>query len=653
MKTFLKSISAVMMSVLLVLCGMPHVKAEEDFDEFLKQEWKTMMESDYTTMHFSVKDPSSMGLTKPEVSWGHVSYDEFAKNAENAKKSLDHLHQFSYDKLTESQKIDYLVYERYLKTDAVVNSSGNFSEMFNPYNGLYSNLTTTMTEFIFYTREDIDDYLILIEDYPRYLDEMLAFTDEQVKKGYFMSDNALDVQLEQMEDFIEKGEENPLVVIFNKNIDKFEGLTDEEKDAYKEKNLDLVLNRILPAVAKAAEQLETYRGTRKVASVREYPDGMEYYTVLANMKCSSDESLQEKYDYLKKAVRETVESYQKYMVNNLNPEFLTGDIPIQQAEFNSPEEILQYLSQHLEGFPKGPDITYEISYLDPSVANPSVMAYYLSTPIDDVHDNVIRVNGESDAGNDINTMYYTLAHEGLPGHMYQFTWYYSQEYNPLRHDLNVIGYTEGWAQYVERIMLERSPLDRMSIESTAANVFLGYALQSWLDIAYNGLGYTDEQVLSELQAIGLGNGIDIEAVKTSVLDMPGQILPYGYGMAKFWELRERTESALEGEMDLEQFHLTLLTNGPRPFNLVEKDVAAYVESKGKTLPKDFTFMAHEVDTSSTSGLGSAVSFATQHPFVVLGIALLIFLLIIVITILIIRALIRLITGKKKKKAEAE
>jgi len=266
---------------------------------------------------------------------------------------------------------------------------------------------------------------------------------------------------------------------------------------------------------------------------------------------------------------------------------------------------------------------------------------------------VIRVNGESDAGNDINTMYYTLAHEGLPGHMYQFTWYYSQEYNPLRHDLNVIGYTEGWAQYVERIMLERSPLDRMSIESTAANVFLGYALQSWLDIAYNGLGYTDEQVLSELQAIGLGNGIDIEAVKTSVLDMPGQILPYGYGMAKFWELRERTESALEGEMDLEQFHLTLLTNGPRPFNLVEKDVAAYVESKGKTLPKDFTFMAHEVDTSSTSGLGSAVSFATQHPFVVLGIALLIFLLIIVITILIIRALIRLITGKKKKKAEAE
>ena len=57
----------------------------------------------------------------------------------------------------------------------------------------------------------------------------------------------------------------------------------------------------------------------------------------------------------------------------------------------------------------------------------------------------------------------------------------------------------------------------------------------------------------------------------------------------FWGLRQRTEDALGSEFDLEEFHKCVLSYGPRPFEMVEEDLKEYVESKGGTLPDDFTF----------------------------------------------------------------
>jgi len=643
MNRFLNRISIVLMSALLLLTGFIPAQAEgEDFDEFLKQEWKEMMD-DYVTMHYSVKDYQAEGLTKPDVNLGEVSYEEYARIVEERKASLDHLHQFDYESLDERQKIDYLVYEENLNNDIAVFSYPNFKEMFNPYSGAHSDLTTTFTEFTFYTKDDIDDYLILADDYDRYVDEMIEFTRKQAEQGYFMRDVALDVQLGQMKEFIDKGEENPFIVIFNNNVDAFEGLTEEERTAYKERNRDLVLNQIIPSNQKAMEFLETLRGSRSVSgSIYEYPDGKEYFEKYVRLKTSDEGDIRQKFDYLSEAVKDSFE----YLMDTALS--FDGDPQEQMTQFKDPEDILAYLSEHLEGFPKGPDINYVASYLDPSVANPSVMAYYLATPIDDVTNNVIRVNGTSVGGDDMTTMYYTLAHEGFPGHMYQFTWYYSQDYNPIRHDLSAIGYTEGWAQYVEKIMLNRSPLNPSAQEYQAVNVFVSYALQAAIDLAVNGLGYGEKELGDWLKGLGLGEGMDTKELYDAVVDMPGMILPYGYGIAKFWELRERTESALGEDFDLEDYHLQILTNGPRNFNIVETDLKKYVESKGKVWPSQYTLFEHERPEGMV-GIGGIVNFIYQHRTAFLIGAIVVVLLVLLLLFFLIRGILRLIFGKKKKK----
>ncbi|WP_289445788.1 DUF885 family protein, partial [Klebsiella pneumoniae] len=55
-------------------------------------------------------------------------------------------------------------------------------------------------------------------------------------------------------------------------------------------------------------------------------------------------------------------------------------------------------------------------------------------------------------------LYTTLAHEGYPGHLYQTTYYASQNPSPIRSLLNFGGYVEGWATYAEMCSYYLTPL---------------------------------------------------------------------------------------------------------------------------------------------------------------------------------------------------
>ena len=75
-----RKLSALLASALLSFCLFAPVRAEgEDFDAFLTSQWIRMMEEDYTSMHFSVKDYRAMGIKKPVVSLGEISYEAFKK----------------------------------------------------------------------------------------------------------------------------------------------------------------------------------------------------------------------------------------------------------------------------------------------------------------------------------------------------------------------------------------------------------------------------------------------------------------------------------------------------------------------------------------------------------------------------------------------
>ncbi len=646
MKKTAVKLSAVLLALLVFLGGFQPVRAEADFDAFLEEKFREAMESDYTGLHFGFVDYKGYGLKKPEVKWPDISYASIAEEQAAAQKTLDELHQFSYDSLNDRQQHDYLAYEHDLMDTIALDAYPDYEEVYNPYGGYFSDVQTLLTEFVLYDKESAEDYLTLTEDYVRLMDVMNEFTKQQAAKGYFMRDAALDEALKQMREFVDKGEENPLIVIYSNSIDQLEGLTDEERTSFRDRNRDLVLNKVFPAVENAMKVLESLRGSRSVdGSLYYYPEGKEYYKALVARKTSSSDSVEEVKEYLGKALKDIYAfAVGTGLTASEGADVTTG--------LETPEEVLEYLRSHMKDFPPGPAVTYTPSYLDQSVANPAVMAYYMDAPFDDVTRNVIRINGNAVAGDPV-TLYYTLAHEGFPGHLYQMTWYHSQDINPMRYNISAIGYTEGWAQYVEKIMLDRSPLTENSADSAFANTFLGYVMQAYADLCVNGLGYDAQQLADDMASLGLF-GMDAENLKPvyeAVVDQAGTIIPYGYGMCRFWEFNERTKQALGDKFNLEEFHLTVLTNGPRPFESVESDLAKYVESKGKKLPEKFTFFSEKAGSASAIA-GKMLLFVTTHLKEVMIAAVIVVILLLVVLVLILRALFKWLFGRKKRKEAA-
>jgi hypothetical protein len=387
-----------------------------------------------------------------------------------------------------------------------------------------------------------------------------------------MTDAALDSTLDGIAKFVAKTDNNPLIQIFNQNIDKFEGLTEEQRVAYKEKNRDFILNTYIPEYQKLAQELETFRGTRTSSSLYDLPDGKEYYAALLRSKSSSSASLQELFELTDEQLKRLIDEARSLYLNAKKSDNLEETLPEKD-----PTEILNTLQGQLQEFPKGPEVTFTASYLDPSVANDAIVAYYMQPPIDDIVNNVIKINGAN--VNSTNEMYTTLAHEGFPGHLFQITWYLNTNPNPLRTQLSNIGYTEGWAMYCEDVAWAYCELNDGAKEENRINTNLNYILPAQADFLVNGMGWDEKKLGKYYESLGLNAAAASNVIK-AVTQEPASIVPYGIGLTYYLHFRDQAKAALGRKFDVVEFNRMLLTHGDRPFDIVQKDLEKYLEASG-------------------------------------------------------------------------
>ncbi len=573
----MKKIRNILMAAAAALC-MPfsavRTAAEKDenqaFEKFMDSEFREMMESDYMTMHFTLKDFAKTGYDKPDLTVGDASWESYEEAYQEGLDTAAVLKSFDYDALSEENKINYDTYLFYLERLNEMNAMPQLDFVFAP-NGVLDNLTVNFTEFAFYREEDINDYLEVLSTVDSYLDECMELTRRQAADGFFMCDAALNTTLESIDKFTGKTEDNELIIIFNKNIDAMEGISEAHRQEYKDRNRDIVLNEYIPAYQRAGEELKKLQGSRRGGdSIYDLEGGREFYESLLKFKTSSNLSPQEIFDLADGYLRQELQTYILMMYLG------EGDLEEARPQEDA-ESVLHFLQNHLEDFPAGPDVTFTASYLDPSVAKPSTVAYYLNPPIDDVTDNIIRING--DLVGDTNELYTTLAHEGFPGHCYQITWFLNQNPHPLRSQITTLGYTEGWAMYVQDWAWRNSGLSAESAELQRLDLNVSYMLNAAADVAVNGLGYDRNELETYLSELGLSADA-AESLYDFVCEQPGLITPYGIGLIQFLKLKDMAEASLGEQFNLKEFNTVLLTGGDRPFALVEADVRKYIENKG-------------------------------------------------------------------------
>lgn len=573
-------------------------KRNEEFDEFYHNEFIETVESDFLTLHFTLKDYESWGVEKPDRTFGEAGYHSYAEAVEVNQEVLDKLRKFDYNSLSESQKVDYDVLEKYLENVIELNKYPMLDQLFNPYSGILDNITTNLTEYVFYRKEDIDDYLEVAKDIEVFLRDAIELTKMQSEEGIFLSDDLLEGAFDYIDKFVAKVDDNALIIVFDNRIDEFEGLSAEEKQAYKDKNKEIIQKSIIPAFQNTRAELEKLQGTgRYTGSILNYPNGKEYYEALVRMKTSTDYTIDE---HLKMCEEILIEGIEEYMAL-LSDSGVYFEYISETVGFEDAEAVLKHLENNLQSYPKGPEITYKGSYLDPSVANDATVAYYMEPPLDDIKNNVIKINGDSI--DNMNNLYETMAHEGFPGHCYQITWYLNTNPAPLRSVISTIGYTEGWAMYAESNAWSYSGLSKTISKLHGLETLLGYIMDAYADLGVNGKNWSIEELGSKLDKLGL-NGDMAESLYDFVITRRGMILPYGIGLVQFMRLRGKATSALKDQFDEVEFNEVLLTNGARPFEMVEKDVDAYIVEKGGEVPTAYRYIDWYMNDDYASGTHS-------------------------------------------------
>lgn len=559
---------------------------QKAFDEFIMTDFIDSLQEDYLALHYTLLEPEVYGIdpSNATVSLGDVVNEEFLEEARSnnleIKKQFEAFH---YELLTPEQQETYLVYE-YLLEMALLSVEGDFPYMgwaFSPMQGLQGTIVSLLMEFEFYSADDVDAYMELMRDVPRYVDEMLDFTREQEKKGYFMPNVVAEQSIDYCEGIVKAGEDSSLLAAILYNLDHCEFLNDAEKAEYQEEARQLFLQEIIPAYERICDCLDYCTDDRNnQLGLAHLENGKEYYEYLFRMKSGSDltveegKALLEKYldlawDKIGELSRTQADSYRKYIYGESTN---TG--------YNNLNDILSDLEEKLlQDFPYIEPVDYTVSYLDSELAIENIGAYYVAPPLDSMQTQKIKVNPESENIQFDQPFAFTLlAHEGLPGHLYQTNYVMQNVSEPFRQNTSVIGYSEGWATYVELIALGylegRVSADAILLEQ--CYTIFENCLYALCDIGIHYEGWTEEELewfLSDYM-----NAQNVTPIYVQLLGDPAAFQAYYMSFIQLIDLRRQAQNSLGGHFDLKEFHEVLLSGGDVPFSVLNQKVANYIAS---------------------------------------------------------------------------
>lgn len=542
-------------------------KGAEDFEAFTNEVFTYEVQCDAITLNYTLTNPENYGITDYTPTFGEFSIEESQNSYLQMENYLAALKEFDYKSLTEDQQLTYDIFKEYLELQLSASELLLYSEALGPNTGLQAQLPVLLSEYHFTDKEDIENYLLLLEDLPRYFKQIADFEVQKSKAGLFMSDTTADSIINQCKKFLASREDNVLIEVFNDRLDSLEFLTSDELAAYKERNEQLVFDFIIPAYELLMEQIEALKGTgTNEGGLCHFPKGKEYYEYLIASTTGSSRSIKEIDSLLSEGINKSLEN----MITAAN-----GDSTIFEKvdtivyPLTDPKEIIEFLKVAItENYPALENVNYNIKYVHKSLEEDLSPAFYLTPPLDNYSDNSIYINGYSKYN--LDDIFPTLAHEGYPGHLFQNVYFNQSKPAPLRMLLNFGGYSEGWATYVEMDSYSMMEMDSQITSILMNNQIATLCMYAQIDLGIHYYGWDLDDTLTYLANFGITSEEAAKEVYQTMVAEPGNYMKYALGFLEIMELKETAEKKLGDDFSLKEWNTFFLDIGPAQFEIIEK-----------------------------------------------------------------------------------
>lgn len=543
-------------------------KTDREFDSYTRSLFVSQLSGSTLSLHYTLADPAAWDLDRQEVSLGSAVAEDPAALRSFLENSRSLLESFPYESLSRENQLTYDILHLFFDTELSAENEYILAEVLSPALGIQAQLPSLLAEYTLRSEKDVIDYLNLLRDIPSYFETIIDLEKEKADRGYFMSDATADRIIDQCSDFISSGDNNYLNAVFSENLEQVPGLDETQKENSLRLHRDAVKHYVLPAYENLISALTSLKGSGTNENGLYYlSGGRAYYTYLLKSSCGIYDSVEELQTRL---ANQLLADYKEIRaILEEDPSLAASLLQENSQSGRTPEQILSSLQEQIKkDFPEISDVAYEVKYIHEDLKEHLSPAFYLTPPIDTGNPNLIYLNPDSRLRG--IELYTTLAHEGFPGHLYQSQFFLSKDHPAVRHTLNMGGYVEGWATYIESYAYlygsENQQLGRLHWLNRAMNL----CLYSLLDIGIHYYGWTCEKAAKYLENFGVSDRAVCREIFQIIVEDPANYLKYYGGCLKFMDLKE--EASRQEDFHPIDFHEKVLETGPCQFPILEKYV---------------------------------------------------------------------------------
>ncbi len=586
---------------LLTFSGMTlflfsYQRDEKRFTSITTELFTNEMKSDTLNMHYNLAVPEDFGICSYEPLLAGYDAERSLHTQAQIENTLAALYTLHTEKLSETDAYLWKLLTRSLENSLALGNYSYYSEPLSPSSGAQAQLPILLAEYTFRRRQDVEDYLMLLEQTDAYFASLLTYEQEKAAAGLSMPGTFLKEVRAQCDTIITKESLETgthfLQTTFQERLQPLledRIITSQEAQDYIFHNDRLLKTVLLPAYTALGDGILLLEDDSILPTgLASLPEGKSYYEQLLIAETGSYRSIDEimkllteqfsmEYDCIREILAAHPDILQSY-----NDDLLTA-FPYQDA----PQMLLDLQKRMGDDFPALPEGATQVSVkaVSANLEAYCAPAFYLTAPLDDTDSNTIYINRQkTPAGLDLYT---TLAHEGYPGHLYQNVYYsrtaYTSHERPVRELLWYGGYLEGWALYVELLSNDyAAALLREHGQENAAviaqleghNRSLQICLYSMLDIMIHYQGAAYDQIAKILQNFGITDSLSHQSIYNYIVQEPCNYLKYYLGYLEILSLQENARILWGNAYTDYRFHCFYLDCGPSDFLSLQERLAA-------------------------------------------------------------------------------
>lgn len=522
---------------------------------------------DISTLHQLIKDPAAFGIYYADVerTLGTYAQAEEADWYAFVEDMLSRLNEIDRNGLSDRDQLAYDTLLQYLRFEQEGENYYGYFEPLLPYTGIQADLPIVFWFYELRCEQDVEDYLTLMADTPRFFSELLAYEEYRAKElNIFMVEANLNKVLEDIDSTIAAGEDIFLVDTFQEALQGVPGLTQAQRTAYEQRHEALLKNQFHQAYVDLRAGLEALRPyCREAVGVASLGNDTytDWFVFQLKQSCAEDEDPEFLADILYEGAMKNL----RLAVRAIQ----AGGQDLEQVTMGTVEENVSYLRELLDPLlSELPEVNVRYEQVPEAFREVMSPAFYLVPAFDDWQNNTIALNGPEEARNLLST----LAHEGFDGHLYQYVYHRSQGFSLSEQLLEETAYAEAWSQYSERLLAEhidkkyrKTDLQLDHYFQQAITCLIGYcsirvnlykdSFEDAYDIFQSFFTYTEEEFRELIY-------------EPYIIGSPFYYMPYAYGYARLMDLHDGWKAA-RGRSFLEKdFHSAYLSLGPSYFNLL-------------------------------------------------------------------------------------